>query len=93
MVQGEMREEWRLSTSWGNTVAGRLKIFVVKISFRANENVCAERFQTSPQEIRRLLFTDRKHTSSHSRIAQSLAKDKFFLTLWVGVQHRNEMSR
>lgn len=79
---GEMREVWRLSTSWGNTATGRSKIFVVKFSFRANENVCVEKFKTSTQEIRRLFFTDRNHTSSHTHHTDT-AKDKFFLTPWV----------
>lgn len=75
------------------------KLFVVKISSEANENVCVEKFKTSTQEIRGLLFTDRKHTSSHTHYTVA-ANGKFFLTLWVDwavtvlyFHHRNSMSQ
>lgn len=57
------------------------KLFVVKISSGANENVCVEKFKTSTQEIRGLLFIDRKHTSSYT----GTAKDKFLLTPRAGL--------
>lgn len=57
--------------------------FCGEISSGANENVCVEMVKTSTQEIRTLLFIDRKHTVhplTHTLGYTGTAKDKFFLT-------------
>lgn len=80
MAEGEMREEWRLSTSWGNTAAGMSELFVAKNQLWGQWKCLCRKVLKSTQEIRRLLFTDRKHTSSYTDITQARQKDKFFLT-------------